>query len=385
MTQLDNDDRGALCCLASLPKVGPARLHWLTEAERPAAVLASLASGRLPASADRAPRGVTETVVAQWCRAARSLDPTTVLDTHRRADIAVLAPGDEAWPFEHDPDPPAVLFLSGDPAHLVVGRRVAIVGTRRSTAAGRRVATDFGQGLTAAGVITVSGLALGIDGAAHRGALSDGPGAPVAVVAGGVDHVYPPSHRDLWAQVVDRGLVLSEAPLGTRPDRWRFPARNRLIAGLSELVVVVESHDRGGALLTVDEAADRGIPVAAVPGSVLSQAAAGTNALLVDGCPPVRHVDDLFDLLGITAETATAPGDTTDVILSHEPDALSRAILDELANGELHLERLLARLSAQGFALDLASLIRPLRTLESAGSLELVGNRIRHSERSPLP
>jgi DNA processing protein len=149
----------------------------------------------------------------------------------------------------------------------------------------------------------VSGLALGIDGAAHLGVLAAGDGAapPVAVVGSGLDVLYPRAHARLWQQVAEAGVVLSEAPLGARPEPWRFPARNRILAALADVVVVVESRAKGGSFHTVQAADQRGVPVMAVPGPVRSPASCYTNELLVTGSPPARDVDDVLvalDLLG---------------------------------------------------------------------------------------
>jgi DNA processing protein len=149
----------------------------------------------------------------------------------------------------------------------------------------------------------VSGLALGIDGAAHRGVLAAGGGAapPVAVVGSGLDVVYPRAHDRLWAQVAEAGVVLAEAPLGARPEPWRFPARNRILAALADVVVVVESRAKGGSRHTVEAADVRGVTVMAVPGPVRSAASAYTNELLVTGCPPARDLLDVLvalDLIG---------------------------------------------------------------------------------------
>ena len=153
------------------------------------------------------------------------------------------------------------------------------------------MAHELGRELAAAGVAVVSGLAAGIDGAAHRGALAAGAAPPVGVVAAGLDVVYPPHQSELWQAVAAAGLLLSEAPPGARPERWRFPARNRIIAALADVVVVVESHARGGSMHTVDEADRRGRDVFAVPGSVRNPAAAGTNALLAEGRAPACSAD----------------------------------------------------------------------------------------------
>jgi DNA processing protein len=167
----------------------------------------------------------------------------------------------------------------------------------------------MGRDLAAAGVCVVSGLALGIDGAAHAGVLSAmheadagssaGFGGPAGVAASGVDVPYPRRHARLWEHVVETGLMLSETPPGRPAQAWRFPARNRIIAGLSRMVVVVESHLAGGSLITAEAAIVRGIEVRAVPGPVHSPASAGSNQLLYDGPGPVRDARDVLDGLGI--------------------------------------------------------------------------------------
>jgi DNA processing protein len=174
----------------------------------------------------------------------------------------------------------------------------------------------MGRDLAAAGICVVSGLALGIDGSAHAGALSvcrDGPGRtsrrssqdagkatpPAGVVASGVDVPYPRRQTRLWEEVAQVGVILSETPPGRPAQAWRFPARNRIIAALSQMVVVVESHRAGGSLITAEAAILRGIDVCAVPGPVRSPASAGTNQLLHDGPAPVRNAQDVLDGLGI--------------------------------------------------------------------------------------
>jgi DNA processing protein len=186
---------------------------------------------------------------------------------------------------------------------------VALVGTRSATHYGRQVASELGAELADHGVTTVSGLALGIDAAAHAGVVqgTDQRSAPpVAVVGTGLDVVYPVANQRLWEEVARRGAVLAESPLGTRPRPGVFPARNRIIAALSDVVVVVECHLRGGALYTAEAAARRSIPVCAVPGSVRSRSSAGTNALLVDGCTPVRDTADV-----LAAVSLACPGPST--------------------------------------------------------------------------
>jgi DNA processing protein len=197
-----------------------------------------------------------------------------------------------------DPEPPGVLFWIGD-LEALARPCVAIVGTRQCTGYGREVAHRLGHDLAESGVCVISGLALGIDGAVHQGVLAAPGGAgPVGVAASGPDVPYPPRHRDLWRQVAKAGAIISETAPGQPAQAWRFPARNRIIAALSQAVVVVESHTAGGSMLTVTAAAERGIDVLAVPGPITSPASAGTNQLLHEGLAPVRHAGDVLAALG---------------------------------------------------------------------------------------
>jgi DNA processing protein len=197
------------------------------------------------------------------------------------------------------PDPPAVLFGAGSAGVLGLLEEepaVTVVGTRRASPYGTEVAYALGRGLGAAGVPVISGLALGIDGTAHRGCL-DGGGVPVAVVASGPDVVYPRRHRSLHERVRSEGLVLSELPPGTEPYRWSFPARNRIMAALARVTLVVEAADPSGSLITAEFAKDLGRCVGAVPGRITSSVARGTNNLLKDGAMPVSGTEDVLDEL----------------------------------------------------------------------------------------
>jgi DNA processing protein len=248
---------------------------------------------------------IPELVASRWRTAALQVDVVAAWGAHHAAGVAVRTPGDDGFPLvlAADPEPPAVLFTRGDVTALD-RPRVAVVGTRRCTWAGRSLAAELGAGLAAAGVCVVSGLALGIDAAAHRGALVAGAAPPVAVVGTGLDVVYPRRNAELWTAVANTGAVLSEYPLGTRPEPWRFPARNRLVAALADIVVVVESHARGGSLHTVTAALERDVTVMAVPGPVRGAASAGTNALLVAGAAPVRDAGDVLVALGLDSAAA---------------------------------------------------------------------------------
>jgi DNA processing protein len=203
-------------------------------------------------------------------------------------------------------DPPPGLFVRGArDLDLLAHPSVAIVGARACSAYGTAVATDLGRELAAAGVSVVSGLARGVDAAAHRGAL--GCGTTVAVLGCGIDRDYPRAHAVLAAEVAARGLIVSEHPPGVEPAPWRFPARNRLVAGLTLATVVVEARERGGALITADLALDEGREVLAVPGEITSQLSRGTNQLLRLGAVPVTCAADVLDAIGIEPPPAREP------------------------------------------------------------------------------
>ncbi len=201
------------------------------------------------------------------------------------------------------PGAPWALIGRGDPARLDrldPSACVAVVGARRATAYGRDLARELGHDLAREGVVVISGLAFGIDACAHRGALE--AGKTVAVLGCGPDVAYPASHRALWRRICEEGLVLSELPPGTGAWRWTFPARNRIVAGLCAMTVVVEGAQRSGSLITANLAADLGRELGAVPGPVHSRASAGTNDLLAGGACLVRGASDVLEVL------ATTPG-----------------------------------------------------------------------------
>ena len=195
-------------------------------------------------------------------------------------------------------DAPWALIGRGSPA-LLDGlepfQAVTIVGARRATSYGREIARELGRELAAAGLVVVSGLAFGIDGCAHRGALD--AGRTIAVLGCGPDVAYPSSHRTLWRRICETGLVVSEFPPGATPWRWTFPARNRIMAALSGMTVVVEAATRSGSLITTDLAADLGRDLGAVPGPVTSRASAGPNSLLASGAQVIRDAQDVLDAM----------------------------------------------------------------------------------------
>ncbi len=285
--------------LADLPGMGPARLVSLLREDAPEAVWRGVLSGDV-CRADRRPGSAGVGTRTPWSKVAARRDIGHRWAAIKADGIHVAYLGGPGFPdpLVDDPEPPGVLFWIGD-LGVLTRPCVAIIGTRQCTGYGRSVAEELGRDLAESGVCVVSGLALGIDGAAHCGALNAVAGAgPLGVAASGVDIPYPRQHSALWRRVAEAGAVISEAAPRQPAQSWRFPARNRLIAGLSRAVVVVESHAAGGSMLTVSAAADRGVDVLAVPGPVTSQASTGTNQLLHEGLAPVRHAGDVLAALG---------------------------------------------------------------------------------------
>jgi len=212
-------------------------------------------------------------------------------------------------------DAPWALLGRGEPALLEAiepQAAVTIVGSRRATSYGREVARDLGRELASAGMVVISGLAFGIDACAHRGALDAG-GKTIAVLGCGPDTSYPAAHRGLWRQIAETGVVISELPPGSTPWRWSFPARNRVMAALAGMTVVVEAAARSGSLITADLAADLGRDLGAVPGPVTSRASAGPNELLAGGACLVRDAQDVLDaMLGAGARPLQRTGPPLD-------------------------------------------------------------------------
>ena len=227
-------------------------------------------------------------------------------------------------------DPPPQLYVRGSSEiELLHEPAVAIVGARACSAYGRSVTRSLARELAAAGLVVVSGMARGIDGEAHRGALEAG-GRTAAVLGCGIDRDYPAAHAELARRICEIGLLVSEYEPGVEPAPWRFPARNRIIAGLCRATVVVEARERSGALITADFALEEGREVLAVPGEITSSLSAGTNALLRLGAVPVTSAADVLELYDLRPVPRRAPslGPDADVLLARLRDSALTA--DEL-------------------------------------------------------
>jgi DNA processing protein len=220
-------------------------------------------------------------------------------------------------------DPPAELYVRGSAdLGLLQGPAVAVVGARSCSAYGRSVTRSLARELAAAGLVVVSGMARGIDGEAHRGALEAG-GRTVAVLGCGIDRDYPAAHAELARRICETGLVVSEYEPGVEPAPWRFPARNRIIAGLCRATIVVEARERSGALITADFALEEGRDVLAVPGEITSGLSIGTNALLKLGAAPVTGAADVLELYGLAVVPTRVPslGPVAETLLARLRDS----------------------------------------------------------------
>jgi DNA processing protein len=254
------------------------------------------------------------------------------------------------------PDPPARLWIRGDAPLEVLDRpAVAIVGARACSGYGRTVARSLATECAGAGALVVSGMARGIDGEAHRGALAGG-GTTVAVLGCGIDRDYPAAHAELARAIVAAdGLVVSEYEPGVEPAPWRFPARNRVIAGLARATVVVEARERSGALITADFALEDGREVLAVPGEITSSLSSGTNALLRLGATPATCARDVLEALGIEMREA-APRLPT--------DPMAEKVLSALSSGAGTADEL-----SRSTGIGAAELAAALALLELAGAV----------------
>lgn len=305
--------------------------------------------------------GGVESLTAIWSEELGTATGSSLTDDQQ---VYLLGDADYPWQLARDPSAPALLFVLGS-LECLSARRVGIIGTRHATAYGRSMARSLGRDLAERGVCIVSGLARGIDASAHRGALETDDsdrGRAAGVVASGLDVVYPPEHGDLWHRIASDGVLLGESPPGTMPQPFRFPLRNRIIAALSEVVVVVESKVDGGSMITVRHALRRGVTVMAVPGATSTPASAGTNLLVRDGASVVLCAEDVLCALDLDTRRRQPFDELRPPPMGHDAHVLSLFGADPLtlddvvaldsASANLGLGRVavsLGRLETQGW------------------------------------
>jgi len=281
--------------LSLAPGIGPAKFRRLVDA------LGSPEAAWKARPAHLAEAGLDRRTIESLVATRNKVDLEQQMQQLQRLEVTLLTLEDPDYPerLRTIVDPPPILYLLGEllPEDDL---SVAIVGTRRVTAYGRQAAERFAQGLAENRVTVTSGLARGVDTCAHRAALDAG-GRTLAVLGSGLDIIYPSENRKLAADIVQRGALISEFPLGTKPDAVNFPRRNRIISGLSAATVVVEAGETSGALITAEFALEQGREVFAVPGNIFSPASRGPNRLIADGAKPVCELRDILEELKLEA------------------------------------------------------------------------------------
>jgi DNA processing protein len=299
----DSGDLAAWIELSLVPGLGSSRFRSL------------LSAFGLPAQVLQATRSQLSRVVPDPLAAgilARGPEPEVekALRWAERPGCAVLTLADGAYPKQllEIPDPPPLIYVAGEPK-LLSSPALAVVGSRNATPQGLKNARDFARVLSDAGLVIVSGLALGVDGEAHRGGL-DGRGSTIAMLGTGIDVVYPARNRPLAQEISSRGAMVSEFPLGTEPHAGNFPRRNRLISGLARGCLVVEAALDSGSLITARLAADQGREVFAIPGSIHSPLSKGCHALIKQGAKLVESAQDVLEELGVATTPAAGARET---------------------------------------------------------------------------
>lgn len=312
-------------------------------------------------------RGVSAAVLASL----RRHDPRPFAEAEcervRRAGIRIVTIRDPDYPplLLQIADPPPYLYVKGDPAGLEPA--VAVVGSRRATAYGRTVTARLAEDLARRGVAVVSGMARGVDTAAHQGALA-GEGKTVGVLGCGIDVVYPPENRELFDRVADRGALVSEFPLGTGPLAENFPRRNRIISGICRGVLVVEAAERSGSLITAQMALDQGRDVFAIPGNITSSGSSGTNRLIREGAKLVAGVEDILEELAPRSSAAFA-------ITPPQPDLppAEAALMGLFGADPLHIDEIIAK-----SALTVGDVSAMLLRLELKGAVTQLPGKFFH-------
>jgi DNA processing protein len=358
MTNQISAEMRALLTLHLVPGLGPRLTAALLERFGSAeAVLAA------PADQLREVPYLGAKLAADLAEAVQRVDVDAEMERMDRHRVRLLTLGQPEYPaaLSQIPDPAHVLYVRGSllPADA---KAVALVGSRHCTAYGRRVAERLATGLVRAGYVIVSGVARGIDGTAHRATLQAG-GRTIGVLAGGLSRIYPPEHKELAQEIEASGALLSEATMEQEPLPNMFPARNRIISGLCQGVVIVEAAERSGALITASHAAAQGRSIMAVPGPADQATSGGTNELIRKGAVLVRGAEDVLEELEGVSRAASPPATSAPPAL----DETQRRIWESLGEGPRHLDELVqslgiaaGSLSAMMLMLEMKKVVRRL-------------------------
>lgn len=337
--------------------IGAARLRLLLNA------FGDIETAWGASEADLLDTGLGETLVREIVKARDKLDLDRELARIEESGFQVFTWEDTNYPerLREIDAPPPVLYAWGSisPEDRWAA---AVVGTRKPTSYGRLVAEEVSAGLAASGVTVVSGLARGIDGIAHRGALEAG-GRTIAVLGSGLDRIYPPEHRKLAEEIAESGAIITDYPLGTAPEARNFPPRNRIISGMALAVVIVEAGEGSGALITGDFAASQGREVFAVPGSIFSAASRGTLSMIRAGANPLTSVGDVLEALNLEAVIRQEQASK-----ELPEDAVERKLLEVLTSDPVHIDELHAE-----SGLPVSQVTAALAMLELKGRVRQVG------------
>lgn len=310
--------------------------------------------------------GVSDKLVSEFSEFRNHFDFSSYFAKLSKIGVSVATVTDKNYPekLKQTDDAPIVLYIKGELKN-VDELSIAIVGSRKVTSYGREVAEKISSELAAAGVTIISGLALGVDGVAHRAALEVG-GRTIAILGNGLDQIYPPSHRELAQKITEHGALISEYPLGHSALPMNFPYRNRIISGMSLGVVVIEGTEKSGTLLTASHAARQGREVFAVPGPITSPNAAAPNLLIKQGAKVVTNVNDILEELDIKHQTSS---------IKHRellPETEEERLIFQLIEIEpLHVDEIIRRVELDG-----GLVLSTLTTMELKGIVKNIGGNV---------
>lgn len=364
-SSIESNEAAFWLAVSRVPHIGPVRI------ERLLARFGTLEAAWAASAHDL--RAVLDARALSALLDARSrADPPRDLAAIRERGIVVYCPADPGYPrlLAEISGRPPILYCRGQllPEDEVA---VGIVGTRRATSYGRQSAQEISGALAAARVTVVSGLARGVDAAAHRAALGAG-GRTIAVLGSGVDVIYPGEHRQLAEQIQASGAIVSELPPDAKPDAQNFPARNRIISGMSLGVAVIEAPMRSGALITATFAADQGREVFVVPGSVFAASSEGSNALLRDGARIIRNGEDILEDLQLGIANGARP---TQAALPLALDQDELAIYEQLGAEPQHIDELAAATNLSAMKLNALLMTMELKSLVRNHGMQYYGRR----------
>jgi DNA processing protein len=343
-----------------IPTIGTKRLLTLLNS------FGDLAAAWTASEGDLRSVGVEGEPLKNLLQFRRSLDPDAEMAKVERVGAHIVTLVDEAYPalLRDLPDAPALLYVRGSllPSDSLA---IGVVGTRKATVYGLDAARDLSKQLAQNSITVISGLAQGIDTAAHRGALAGG-GRTLAVTGCGIDTIYPPQNRDLAADIMSNGAIVTEFSVGAPPDKRNFPRRNRVISGMSLGVLVIEAPVSSGALITAESAAEQGRDVFAVPGNIFNANSHGTNRLIQDGAKLVQSVEDILNELHIAHHDARTRTQTVQIVPESETEA---QIIAHLSADPIHVDDL-----ARACGMPIAAVTSVLTILELKGLARKIGS-----------